>query len=162
MEVFYFRVIVLKFTGYNLKKKIALGILWQKGVCYLLCSCFFLPPVFFPKWVFCVILSRCLCQGLSTFSQPNLLLSYHWPQVFRAENWCALDNSQGCPKVTHDSGWSGFVVPMHPELDARTVLVSIHGFCVNWEAKHSREGKRDPHSKWCFQPDLSMQMPDEI
>jgi len=64
--------------------------------------------------------------------------------------------------VTHESGRSGLVFPVHSVLNGRTVLVPSDGFCVNWEAKHSREGKRDPRSRLYLQPDLSVQMPYEI
>lgn len=66
------------------------------------CFCVLIPPVFFQKWIFCVILPRCISQGLSIFLWHNLLLSYHWPWVFRAENWFALAKSQGFPSVASE------------------------------------------------------------
>lgn len=104
MEFFYIRFNVLKFAGYNLKKNQTRPLLTEG--CQLTdnlpCFWFIIPPIFFQKWIFCVILSRCISQGLSIFLWHNLLLSYHWPWVFRAENWFALAKSQGFPREGHE------------------------------------------------------------
>lgn len=148
IEVFNFGVIALIFAGHNFKK-IRLGILWQKGVCCL--TAFFAPASFFLLSSSPNRSSMFFSWGVfarSSASSHDLIYHLVISDLGYSElNGFALDKSQGYPRVTHESG---FVVPVHSVLHARIGLFFSHGFCVNREAKHSREGKKRPTLQMTF------------